>query len=41
MDEILSLHYLVLGDTPGRIFPVEIASTKSVAALKDAIKDEI
>lgn len=40
MFDILSLNCLVLGGTLDRIFPVEIARTKPVSALKEAIKVE-
>ena len=40
MFDILSLNCLVLGDTLDHIFPVEIARTKPVSALKEAIKVE-
>ncbi|KAL4062723.1 hypothetical protein V8B97DRAFT_2026677 [Scleroderma yunnanense] len=40
MSDILTLHCLVLGDTPDRIFSVDIACTKNVYALKKAIKDK-
>ncbi|KAM6492770.1 hypothetical protein JOM56_012494, partial [Amanita muscaria] len=34
------LYCWVLGEESGRIFPVEIASTKTVGNLKEAIKDK-
>ncbi|KAI6012176.1 hypothetical protein BKA83DRAFT_4038230, partial [Pisolithus microcarpus] len=34
------LNCLVLGDTPGRIFTVEIVSSKTVSTLREAIKDK-
>ncbi|KAL4064512.1 hypothetical protein J3A83DRAFT_4272324 [Scleroderma citrinum] len=40
MSDILCLNCLVLGDTLDRIFPVEIASTKNVGVLREAIKDK-
>jgi hypothetical protein len=36
----LALNCLVAGDDPDRIFTIEIAKTKNVGALKDAIKDK-
>lgn len=40
MSTLLQLNCWVLGDDPNRIFPVEIAGTKTVGSLKKAIKDE-
>ena len=40
MPRILELNCLVLGEPRSRIFVVEIAGTKSVSALKDAIKEK-
>jgi Crinkler effector protein N-terminal domain len=40
MSTIINLHCWVHGDDPGCIFPVEIASTKTVGNLKDAIKEK-
>ncbi|KAL4080401.1 hypothetical protein J3A83DRAFT_651 [Scleroderma citrinum] len=40
MSDTLTLNCFVLGDTPDHIFPVEIALTKTVGALKEAIKDK-
>jgi hypothetical protein len=40
MSNILELNCWVLGDDPCRIFPVEVASSKTVGYLKKAIKDE-
>jgi hypothetical protein len=40
VDRVLELNCLVLGDGPNHIFQVEIARTKTVAALKEAIKEE-
>jgi Crinkler effector protein N-terminal domain len=37
---LLEINCLVLGQHRGRIFPVEIAATKTVGALKDAIWDK-
>jgi hypothetical protein len=40
MSNILQLNRWVLGDDPRRVFPVEIASSKTAGTLKKAIKDE-
>ena len=40
MSDQLELYCLVLNDDPNRIFLVKIANTKSVGALKKAIKEE-
>jgi len=40
MPDTLELNCLVSGDDPGNTFTIEIASTKNVSALKDAIKDK-
>jgi len=40
MPPTLNLNCLVLGDGPDHIFPVNIASTESVGALKKSIKDQ-
>jgi hypothetical protein len=40
MSSTIPLNCWTLGEDPGRIFPVEIERTKSVGALKDAIKDK-
>jgi hypothetical protein len=37
---LLEINCLVLGELRGHIFPVEIAATKTVRALKDAIKEK-
>jgi hypothetical protein len=37
---LLEINCLVLGEPRGHIFPVEIAATKTVGALKDAIKEK-
>jgi hypothetical protein len=37
---VLVLNCWALGDDPSHVFPVEIASNKTVGALKKAIKDE-
>jgi len=36
----LNLNCFVYGDEPGRIFPIQIAQTKTVGDLRKAIKDE-
>src|ERR1700729_1040840 len=36
----LNLNCLVLGHDASRIFPIEIAESKTVGALKDAVKDK-
>ena len=36
----LDLNCIVFGDDPSHIFPVKIANTESVGALKDAIKEK-
>ena len=36
----LELDCLVLGNNPSRVFPVEIAATKSVGSLRELIKDK-
>jgi hypothetical protein len=38
--QTIFLNCLVLGGGPGNIFAIEIASTKDVGALKEAIKDK-
>ncbi|KAF8325637.1 uncharacterized protein EI90DRAFT_2109534 [Cantharellus anzutake] len=40
MSHTLNLNYWVLGDDANRVFPVEISNTKSVGALKKAIKEK-
>lgn len=40
MPDTLNLMGWVLGDDPQRIFPVKIANSETVGALKKAIKDE-
>jgi len=40
MPDELSLNCIVVGDTPDHIFPVKIASTECIGALKDAIKEK-
>lgn len=40
MSDMLNLNCWLLGDDPQRVFPVEIAKTKTVGGLKKAIKDE-
>jgi hypothetical protein len=40
MTMMLELNCLVLGDSRDNIFPVEILRTKTVGALKDAIKEK-
>jgi hypothetical protein len=40
VDRIFELNSLVFGDDPSHVFQVEIEKTKTVAALKDAIKDK-
>jgi len=37
---MLNLNCWVIGDDPKRVFSVEIAKTKTVAALKKAIKED-
>jgi hypothetical protein len=39
-ERLLELNCLVLGDDPGRVFPVKIAASESVGTLKEAIKDK-
>ena len=41
MSTTINLHCWLHGDDSGRIFPVEIAATKTVGALKDEIKDKM
>jgi hypothetical protein len=41
MSNTLELNCWVLGDDPSRVFPVEIASSKTVGFLKEAIKDKM
>ncbi|KIM72350.1 hypothetical protein PILCRDRAFT_93498 [Piloderma croceum F 1598] len=40
MSDMLNLNCWLLGDDPRRVFPVEIAKTKTVGGLKKAIKGE-
>ena len=40
LQSLLELNCLVLGDQCNHIFPVEIAGTKSVGSLKEAIKEK-
>ena len=40
MSSTLNLNCLVLGDDASRVFPVEIANSKTVGDLRDAIKDK-
>ena len=40
MYNTLELNCLVSGDDPNHIFTIEIADTKNVSALKDAIKEK-
>jgi hypothetical protein len=40
MSDILNLNCWIVGDDPRRTFPVDIAKTKMVGHLKDAIKDK-
>ena len=40
MANTLALNCLVAGDDPDHIFTIEIADTKNVGGLKDAIKDK-
>ena len=40
MPRILELNCWVFGDDPNHVFSVEIEDTKTVSALKKAIKDE-
>jgi len=40
MSNTLELNCWVLGDDPRSVFPVEIASSKTVGFLKEAIKDK-
>ena len=39
-DHAITLQCWVIGNDPSRVFPVEIAKTKTIGALKKAIKDE-
>jgi Crinkler effector protein N-terminal domain len=39
-ERLLELNCLVLGDDPGRVFPVKIAASESVGTLRKLIKDE-
>ena len=39
MSDKLNLNCWLLGDDPRRFFPVEIAKTKTIGALKEAIKE--
>ena len=41
MSNILELNCWVIGNEPLSIFPVEVASLKTVGTLKKAIKDEM
>jgi hypothetical protein len=41
MSNILELNCWVIGDEPLSVFPVEVASSKTVGTLKKAIKDEM
>jgi len=41
MSNILEINCWVLGDDPSSVFPVEVASSKTVGTLKKAIKDEM
>ena len=40
MSSTLNLNCLVLGDDASRVFPVEIANSKTVGDLRDAIKEK-
>lgn len=40
MSPPLELNCLVLGNDPSRVFPVQIAGTESVGALRESIKDK-
>jgi len=40
MSSTLNLNCWIIGDDPGRVFPVEIAKNKTVGGLKKAIKNE-
>ena len=40
MPSTFDLNCLVLGDDPGRVFPVKIAASESVGILRKLIKDE-